>query len=1153
MELMKGARHIVRQVSKLILLWRRRVKMPTEYKESDVRLLKESGLFNEVWYLTRYPEVKQLNMDPVIHYLWLGAELNRDPSPSFSTSGYLKANPDVARANMNPLVHYAGTGRYENRNVPTPASNSSVWKKPETTYVAQQNFAPLAVRQARLVAFYLPQFHQIPENDRWWGAGFTEWNNVRPARAQFVGHYQPHVPHPDIGYYSLTSKETQKKQIELAKIYGIEAFCFYYYWFAGKRLLESPIEAWLEDSTLDHPFCLCWANENWSRRWDGSDHEILIAQQHSPDDDLNCIKDIARYLKDPRYLRIDGRPLLLIYRPAILPSARDTVARWRDWCRNNGIGEIYLACTQSFGEIDDDAFGFDAVVEFPPNNSHPPDITDKVIPLTKEFSGNVYDWRVFLERSESYKDPRYKLFRSVCPGWDNTARRKSRGAVFVNNTPDLYQDWLNNAISHTSTSFGNPQERLIFVNAWNEWAEGAHLEPDRETGFAYLEATRRAVSGWSDGSKQVRRPIALVCHDAYQHGAQYLALSIAQTLSSFDYEVHVFILGKGPLKKDFLATAYLHDLSDHDPAGAEAKEIVAALRRLGAETVICNTVVSGAMLPIFKEEGYRIVSLVHEMTKVLEQNGLDQRAKMIARFSDRLVFASEPVLESFEKFADLDRQRCRIRPQGLYKSNEFNRRLSVVKAARKKIRKELNLAENCPIVLGVGYGDRRKGVDLFVKMGLEVLKSEPDAHFIWLGADAGDWTELARRPAQESGKCGNFTFPGLVEETSHFYSAADVFALTSREDPYPSVVLEAMDSGLPIVGFARATGMDDLLHEVGCALVPQFDEVAFGQEIVNLLSCFAVRKTIGQRAQNIIKDRFYFPNYVRDILEVAGEHFPKVSVIVPNYNYARYICDRLESIISQSFPIYELIVLDDASSDGSVEKIRSFLADCPVPAQVVVNNVNSGSVFKQWRKGIELAQGDLIWIAEADDLASPAFLRKVVAPLSDPEVVISYCQSRQIDERGFVVAPNYLDYVADLSTGWWREQYVICGSEEVSRALFLKNTIPNVSAVVFRKSVLQDVFNSHGDEIESFRNAGDWVTYLRVLERGKISFVPDALNDHRRHENSVTIGSAAKRHLDEIVKVHSDVIARFELGSQAIERTRSYAQLVAQQFGIAVE
>jgi len=387
------------------------------------------------------------------------------------------------------------------------------------TYVPLLQGQPLAQKPVRIICFYLPQFHSFPENDAWWGKGFTEWTNVVPAKPQFFGHYQPHVP-GELGYYNLLDPAIQKRQVELAKLYGIEGFCFYFYWFAGHRLMEDPIRNYLDDPTLDLPFCLCWANENWSRRWDGLENDVLIAQNYSPEDDISFISHVADYLKDSRYIRIENKPVLLVYRPNLLPSAKETADRWRKWCRENGVGEIYLAYTQSFESVDPENYGFDAAIEFPPNNMNLPIITDQVKPIVDNFSSNVFDWQEMVHRSQDYHEHGYKLFRGVNPSWDNTARRKNKGNILLNSNPCQYQEWLYNAINHTCTHFTNPDERLVFVNAWNEWAEGAHLEPDQRYGYAYLEATRiallRSSLGCTDIVANGKNELAIVVHAFYK-------------------------------------------------------------------------------------------------------------------------------------------------------------------------------------------------------------------------------------------------------------------------------------------------------------------------------------------------------------------------------------------------------------------------------------------------------------------------------------------------------------------------------------------------------------------------------------------------------------------------------------------------------------
>jgi lipopolysaccharide biosynthesis protein len=375
--------------------------------------------------------------------------------------------------------------------------------------------APAPISAAvRCIAFYLPQFHPTPENSAWWGPGFTDWVNVGKALPEFVGHCQPHIP-GELGYYDLRLKEVQRRQAELARQHGLHGFCYYYYWFNGVRLLDAPLRTMLEDAHNDFPFCLCWANENWTRRWDGLDHEVLVAQSHSPGDDLAFIAGLAPCLRDRRYIRIDGRPLIVVYRPSLLPDARATAERWRTYCRDHGIGEIFLATTQAFERTNPASIGFDAAIEFAPNNIPQRDVRHEVELLDQAFAGQVFDYRALIERSFRHAPPRYPLFRSVCPGWDNTARRPGRGTVFAHASPAGYQEWLERVCAYTLQYFQG-DARLVFINAWNEWAEGAYLEPDRRTGYALLNATAKALrnAGQSRPSRPAR--VAVIAHVYYE-------------------------------------------------------------------------------------------------------------------------------------------------------------------------------------------------------------------------------------------------------------------------------------------------------------------------------------------------------------------------------------------------------------------------------------------------------------------------------------------------------------------------------------------------------------------------------------------------------------------------------------------------------------
>ena len=1349
--------------------------------ESVRQKIESSDDFDGEWYAERYADVKLLGLNPVQHYIRIGASLLRDPSPRFSTGYYLAAHPDVAKAGVNPLWHYIAHGRAERRSI-APSGYHLLPPAPDFP-VPLLSAEPPADKPARLICFYLPQFHPIPENDAWWGDGFTEWTNVKPARPQLIRHYQPHVP-GELGYYDLRDTAVQRRQIELAKLYGIEGFCFYFYWFAGKRLLETPIRNYLSNPDLDLPFCLCWANENWSRRWDGRDQDVLIAQDHSPEDDLAFIEHVAAYMRDPRYIRVDGKPLLLVYRPNLLPEPGETSDRWREWCRRNGIGEIYLAYTQSFEANDPREYGFDAAIEFPPNNSSAPLITRHSRP-NADFQGRIFDWSALVERSFSYPSKSYTLFRGICPSWDNTARRGANGTILANSTPARFTRWTNNAIRDTKARFKAPDERLVFVNAWNEWAEGAHLEPDQRHGYAWLESVRVALACNPDskshspdetkiaiaidagasadirevidrcrllpascklfvtattrtadalrtqleasgrdhaldvasdsslrvpallklvpvlrsegfgivinlqepaaGAKlesQVADPIAelldpgfiegalvafaadntlgmlcpeaeqiavdpqvaadllliggrmglseeeildharwsgrafvartavlsplaslafseaqfqpgtgvftpmlanaieralplspiagnfrvadtkhpaatsrhrrvvIVSHDAHPHGAQLLALNMAREYGKLGFDVDMIVLGPGSLLDRFSEVASVHRIDLAQQPASKVLRLLQAIRAMGAEVAIANTTVSGLLVPLLKQSGFNVVSLIHELPGILNDYKLQSHARAIADHADQVVFPARIVREGFEQFAGEPLKQAVIRPQGLYLRNP-HRTGAERGDMRARIREQLGLAADARIILCVGYADYRKGLDLFAKTCSKVMARDPRAVALWVGhADRALLADV-QASIREVGLESRFVFTGLVDNPQDYFTAADVYALTSREDPFPSVVMEALDAHVPVVSFAGVVGSEELLERGTGLLVPAFDTDMMADALSRLLDDAELSARLASTGHEIVENELSFRHYLFDLQAFVDRPIPKVSVVVPNYNYARYIGERLASIQRQTAPIYELIVLDDASTDNSVEVIREFLADCDLPSKLVVNDHNSGSVFRQWQRGVEMARGDFVWIAEADDLADPGFLEEMLPAFSDPRVVMSYSQSKQMGSDGEILCEHYLDYVSDIDRERWTDPYVVDGIEEISKALFVKNTIPNVSGVVFRRESLLKTLNEYGNEIMSFRNAGDWVAYLRLLEQGGIAYSPRPLNSHRRHQGSVTVGNFNLAQLQEIIKVQTDTICRYGLGPSELIRADDYAQKLYEQFGLA--
>lgn len=349
--------------------------------------------------------------------------------------------------------------------------------------------------QIKPIALYLPQYHTIPENDDWWGKGFTEWTNVRKAKPLFPGHYQPHVPHPDIGYYDLSDVSVMKKQADMAKRYGIYGFCFYYYHFKdGKRLLEKPLNNWLSHPEIDFPFCFSWANENWTRSWDGGDKKVIMPQDYDKSNMNLMIREMISAFKDKRYIKVDGKPVLLVYRPEIIPNCLDVVARWREIAVENGFPGLYLVMMQNFSFNNPTMFGMDAASEFAAIKRHGSLFEENEVDVMPLVGLNAvrYDAVRRFHREQNAKS--FIRYKCVCPGWDNTPRRGYESHFILDAAPCKFEKMLEDACRATLEDAELKKNGYVFINAWNEWGEGAHLEPDEKYGYANLEAVKRCVS-----------------------------------------------------------------------------------------------------------------------------------------------------------------------------------------------------------------------------------------------------------------------------------------------------------------------------------------------------------------------------------------------------------------------------------------------------------------------------------------------------------------------------------------------------------------------------------------------------------------------------------------------------------------------------------
>jgi lipopolysaccharide biosynthesis protein len=367
----------------------------------------------------------------------------------------------------------------------------------------------------RALAFYLPQFHPVPENDRFWGTGFTEWRNVAQARPRFHGHEQPHLP-ADLGFYDLRVPEVRAAQAEMAQNAGIHGFCYYHYWFSGHRVLHRPVDDMLKSGTPDFPFMLTWANENWTRAWDGGSHETLLRQTYSDADTAAHARHLVPYFDDPRYIRVGQRPVFAVYNADALPCPLSWTDVFRSTLQKEANIAPYLIRVERYLDQDcrpPEALGFDAALEFQPYSRNfrrwldtRPDLKRNPLRrvhnrLARDFRkaqpwrrfDTIYDFAAFAAFDAEQPPPEYTCFPGICPSWDNSARRPAgKAIIFSGSSPERFKDWATAKIQ-AFTPYSQ-DENLFFINAWNEWAEGCHLEPCLRHGRHWLESIQRSLA-----------------------------------------------------------------------------------------------------------------------------------------------------------------------------------------------------------------------------------------------------------------------------------------------------------------------------------------------------------------------------------------------------------------------------------------------------------------------------------------------------------------------------------------------------------------------------------------------------------------------------------------------------------------------------------
>lgn len=687
----------------------------------------------------------------------------------------------------------------------------------------------------------------------------------------------------------------------------------------------------------------------------------------------------------------------------------------------------------------------------------------------------------------------------------------------------------------------------------------------RETSVLHDLASFESLPWRFEGSRAQgsigRITVLLTSHDARRAGAPLALLGLLTELRKHpDFECWVLLNSGGPLESEFGAiapTLNLDTLICRGMSRQVALETIATLFKSFAPRgfAICNTVATPDINAEFARSGVPVVSWVHELPSSIDAWYGGERTFKTIYDASRLIICPS----TFVRDALVGRYRCDTSDKFhvLYCGTVIPERDLRRHEIRLEVRDELGIPEDAVIVLGCGTVDQRKGADLFVSIASRVLSTRngSKAWFVWVG-DALDGKVLSwcRHDALLLGIADRILFLGERKDIKRYFMAADIYALSSREDPFPLVNLEAMAAGLPVVAFRDAGGAQEALRD-GCGvLVPYMDLEGFSDAIIQLMCSGDMYGVISNRAVAWIHDKAIswttFVNQFRTLLQGELGLFPvrpiTVSAVVVCYNHERYLEQRLRSILNQTRLPDEIIFVDDASSDASVKIASSVALRSPVPFKFVVNEQNSGSPFAQWIRGIDAASSELVWIAEGDDFSDSRFLENLVPAFFDPDIVLAYAQSAPVDENGQPQWPDYRAYTADLSATRWDSAYTNDGISEIRDFLAVKNTIPNASAVVMRRIPVSSI----PKDLQEFRFAGDWYFYVHLLQAGKIAFVPTVLNFHRRHGQTVT--SVIERGDEAIVeqlRVKIHILERFQLPINTI--TLTIAQTVSEYYRLS--
>jgi glycosyltransferase involved in cell wall biosynthesis len=1094
--------------------------------------------FDVQYYFEMYPDIKEAKLDAYYHFINWGANEGRFPSKGFSWTKLASELGEFA-SNAEAFVTLVKLPSKVEESIRKKSSSAKLLEEikknhAQSDYQDQNTFPFKQNNKVDVFAFYLAQFHQFDENDEWWGKGFTEWNNVVRGQPRFEGHYQPRIP-GDLGFYDLSNKEVIRKQIEIAKNSGVNGFAFYYYNFGSKRLLHKPLDIFLDDPTLDIKFFYIWANETWSRRWDGSEAEILLEQRYEEGLVDEIVSDAIQAFEDPRYHRIDNRPLFVIYRVSVIPKTKEFIEKLRAaFSASNFNPLIYMA--QSFNDDNPHLLGLDGAMEFPPHKY----TRDVKTTMPKTIYTDAPDLKVYkyddlIEFAKKPHTENFPLIKACFPSWDNDARRQGNSTVIHGATPEKFRRWLDIIIKDTLSRPDSP--KMICVNAWNEWGEGAYLEPDRHFGFSFINALKSIVH--KSPSERFGK-ILLVGHDAFSSGAQRLLLSIAETLKNqFATEV-TFLLLRADVGYDGLLKNYQNiarTLIVNDEENNDIKTHINDLASEGYEFAIVNTSVSSLALP-YLQDRWKSLQLIHELSGMLDKAGPQQTVGSNLSFATKIVAPTRGVANILKNKYQLNDDKITTFSQGLY------RKIKHIDSKKNKAKwlARMNLTKMPKVVVGLGYADHRKGIDLFIDSCELMSKNDSNTVFIWQGAWDGEIRAELDIKIQTLVVAGKLFLEPAGDNVESLLDIADIFFLSSREDPLPTVAFEAWAFGKPVLAFANTGGIADLIEDnkdLGF-LVSDVDSKRAAEEIISILSK-EFNKSIASKRIDYVTEQCNWYKYVYRLAKNLYD-IPEVDVCIIGHNHEKFCDSRIESLIHQTIPPTNITYFDVGSDNKNVEKLKKKILHFSDRVKLEVLPANHGQLYKTWLEVAKSSDAEFIHIAEGDDYVDPIFLEKLILKLIEhPEAGLACSAVQWVDENSKIINESLSDYIPKVLEVDDFEFGFIESAKLLNSGMLVANPILSMSSVVWKRSLLIEALEFSLTHLELLSFAYDWLVYISLINKsGGVIFLKENLTKHRQYEKSMSKGH--KSHLVEINKCHK-IFDELDLGNQSIfTRRKKYLE-----------